>query len=416
MVTPLELLLGLRYLRARTRNRFVSFISVASTVGIALGVAALITVISVMNGFSGELRDNLLSLTAHVTVRGADGSPLDDWRALRERLAAAPGVAAVSAFVEGEGMVVQGTRLRGVRLEGLDPADPDVRAALGTRVVRGELDALVPGSDAALLGAGLAAVLGIDVGRRVNLLLPRVGAATQVVPTLTRVTLAGVFDTGVQERDNSGIVLHRQDAAALLGLPDDAVDGLRVRLLDLMAAPRLAGEWQRTLGTAVQVTDWSQEQAAYFRAVKLEKVMMFLILSLIVAVAVFNVVATLVMVVNDKRTDIAILRTMGLTPASVTAVFVLQGVLIGLIGTGAGLLGGLALSWNLEALLPRVEALLHVKLIPTDVYYVNHIPVDVRAVEVLWISLSAFLLATLATVYPARRAAATQPADALRYE
>jgi lipoprotein-releasing system permease protein len=417
MITPVELSLSLRYLRARTRNRFVSFITLASTAGIALGVATLITVISVMNGFSGELRDSLLSLSAHVTVRAADRGPLTDWEALRSTLASDPHAVAVTPYVEGEGMLVHAARLRPVQVEGVFLDDPVMRDRLGSRLVRGDLDGLVRRNDAVLVGVGLAALLGVDVGQRLNLLVPRVEAGVgRVRPVLTRLTIAGVFRAGVQEHDNGRVILGAAEAAAMFGKPVGAVDGLRVMLDDLMRAPGTVARWQDPVGPAVALTDWSTEQASYFRAVRMEKVMMFLILSLVVGVAAFNIVATLVMVVKDKRTDIAILRTMGLSPRSVTTVFVTQGVLIGLIGVVTGLAAGLALTSHLDTLLPWVESVFRIRLIPTDVYYLDHIPTDVRAREVAFIAISAFVLAALATVYPARRAANTPAADALRYE
>lgn len=416
MIRPLELLISLRYLRARTRSRFVSFISLASTLGIGLGVAALITVISVMNGFSGELRDNLLQATAHVTVRAADGGAVPAWRDVVDALAQDPRVVQVTSYVEGEGMLARGTRLRGARVEGQDLADDRVTERLRQALVQGQLEALRPGSATALIGSGLAALLGVHVGERVNLLLPAVDGRGEVQPSYARLTVAGITEDGVQAVDNVRVVLPAADAAALLGRPADAVDGVRVSLERLMAAPSVAQQWSKRLGERYRVTDWADEQASYFRAVATEKLMMTLILSLIVAVAAFNVVASLVMVVNDKRSDIAILRTLGLPARSVTAVFVLQGLLIGLIGVAGGLLSGLALVTHLDVVVPKLEALLHVKLIPTDVYYINHIPVDLRMGEVLAIAGGAFVLAVLATIYPARQAAATSPADALRYE
>jgi lipoprotein-releasing system permease protein len=417
MITPVELLLSLRYLRARTRTRFVSFISVASTAGIALGVAALITVIAVMNGFSGELRDNLLSLNAHATVRASDPrQSLPDWLSLRGTLLGEAGVLAVTPYLEGEGMLVAGSRLRPVRVDGVFLQAPTVRETLEERLLRGGLAPLEGGDDAVLIGAGLAALLGVDVGGRVNLLVPDHGRGGLVSPVLNRLTVAGVFEAGIQEHDTGRIILGSELAASILGRPDAVADGLRVVLDDLMRAPAFAERWQASLAPGLRVTDWSTQQASYFRAVRMEKMMMFLILSLIVAVAAFNIVATLVMVVNDKRTDIAILRTMGLAPTSVTTVFVVQGVLIGFIGVLAGLSGGLLLTQHLDSVLPWLESALHIRLIPTDVYYLDHIPTDLRWREVVVIALTAFMLASVATVYPARQAARTQPADALRYE
>ena len=416
MIQPLELLIGLRYLRARTRSRFVSFISFASTAGIGLGVAALVTVISVMNGFTGELRTNLLQATAHVTVRGAEGGAVSAWPSLVRTLRADPRVTDVTTYLEGEGMLARGTRLRGARVEGLDLTDEAVQGRLRRSLVEGDLVPLERGERAALIGSGLAALVGTRVGESLNLLLPEVRANGEVIPSYARVRVAGITDDGVQAVDNVRVVLTGEFAAQLLGRPANTVDGVRANLREVMAAPAVAQDLAGSVGGDYRVTDWADEQASYFRAVAAEKLMMTLILSLIVAVAAFNVVASLVMVVNDKRTDIAILRTLGLPARSVTAVFVLQGFLIGVIGALGGLIMGLTLAYNLDAVVPRLESLLHVKLIPTDAYYLTHIPVDVRPAEVAAIAVGAFLLALLATIYPARRAAATQPADALRYE
>ncbi|MEM9385799.1 MAG: lipoprotein-releasing ABC transporter permease subunit [Pseudomonadota bacterium] len=416
MIRPLELLLSLRYLRARTRNRFVSFIALASTVGIGVGVAALITVISVMNGFSAELRDNLLAVSAHVTVRHPGAAPQEGWAPVLEALSRGHGVSGVTAYVEGEGMLARGARLRGTRVEGLDPTAPTVSRQLENSLVAGDLSGVTVNSRAALVGAGLAALLGAKVGERLNLLVPKVGPRGKVTPSFERITVAGIIEDGVQEIDSTRLVMHRSDVAALLGRERSHLDGVRVQLEDLMTAPAVAERWQERLPVGFTVEDWADEQASYFRAVATEKFMMTLILSLIVAVAAFNVVATLVMVVNDKRTDIAILRTMGLTPRSVTFVFLTQGCLIGLIGVLGGLALGLLITLNLETLVPAVEGVLRIKLIPTDVYYLNDIPTDVRVHEVSLITLGAFALSALSTLYPARRAARTQPADALRYE
>ncbi|MEO0421640.1 MAG: lipoprotein-releasing ABC transporter permease subunit [Pseudomonadota bacterium] len=416
MIRPLELLLSLRYLRARTRSRFISFIALASTVGVGVGVAALITVISVMNGFSGELRDNLLAVSAHVTVRHPGAAPEQGWDPVLDTLEGSDGVGAVTAYVEGEGMLARGARLRGTRVEGVDPTAPAVRRQLEYALVAGDLARVTADSRAALIGSGLSALLGARVGERLNLLVPRVGPRGKVTPSFERITVAGIIEGGVQEIDSTRLVMHRADVAALLGRDPAHLDGVRVQLEDLMAAPRVAERWQARLPGGFTVTDWADEQASYFRAVATEKFMMSLILSLIVAVAAFNVVATLVMVVNDKRTDIAILRTMGLTPRSVTLVFFAQGCLIGLIGVLGGLALGLLITLNLETLVPAVEGVLRIKLIPTDVYYLNNIPTDVRVHEVALITLGAFALSALSTLYPARRAARTQPADALRYE
>jgi lipoprotein-releasing system permease protein len=413
MYQPLEVYVGLRYLRAKHANRYVSFISLASVLGIAVGVSALIVVISVMNGFGDELRDRLLSLNAHATVRTAGGGPLDDWRAVQRRALEQPLVVGAAPFVAGEGMLANGPHLSGVQLEGVLPEEEPAVSGIADELREGSLDDLEPGAHRILLGAVLARVIDAGVGDGVNILVPRL-SGRDVTPRLQRFTVAGIFEAGVPEHDALRALVHLDDATALLGV--GGVTAVRLRLANVMRAPAVARDLGAALGERYAVADWTREQATYFRAIRIEKAMMAVILSLIVAVAAFNIVATLVMVVTEKRPDIAILRTLGLEPGAVVRIFVVQGLVIGLTGTLVGVGAGVALALNVETLVPGIESLLGVKLMPADVYYVTQVPSDVRWPEVAAIALAAFVLTALATLYPARHAARVQPAEALRYD
>jgi len=413
MYRPLALFVGLRYLRAKHANRYVSFISLASVIGVALGVWALIVVISVMNGYANELRDRLLSLSAHVTVRAPHGA-LADWASVEAVERRQAGVTGAAPFVEGDGMLVNGTHLSGVQIQGVLPAkEPDV-SDIADELQEGTLESLEPGAHHILLGAVLAQIAEVRIGDQVNVLVPRASRGS-VEPRLERYTVTGIFEAGTPDQDALRAYIHLSDASALFGL-GEGVSGVRLRLADLMRAPGVAAALAATLGSGYAVSDWTQEQATYFRAVKIEKGMMFFILLLIVAVAAFNIVATLVMVVTEKRSDIAILRTLGLEPRSVMRIFLVQGIVIGLAGTLVGALLGVISALNVETIVPRLESLFGVKLIPADVFYVTSVPSDLRSSDVLAITVTAFVLTGLATIYPARRAAATHPAEALRYD
>jgi lipoprotein-releasing system permease protein len=413
MYRPLELFVGLRYLRSKHANRYVSFISLASVLGVGLGVGALIVVISVMNGLGDGLRDRLLGLNAHVTVRAAEGA-LGDWQDVQAQARAQPGVLGAAPFVDGEGMLVNGPNLSAVQIQGVLPAEEPAVSEIASELQEGTLESLEPGSHHILLGAVLAQLAGVRVGDGVNVLVPRVSGRS-VLPHLERYTVTGIFEAGIPEHDALRALVHKDDAAALFAL-DHGVSGVRVRVADVMRAPDIARAMGAALGSAYAVSDWTQEQANYFRALRIEKTMMFLILSLVVAVAAFNIVATLVMVVTEKRADIAILRTIGLEPSSVTRIFVVQGIIIGAVGTAVGVLLGVALALNVETLVPQLESLFGRKLLPADVFYVTAVPSHLRWPEVLAIAGTAFVLTAIATIYPARRAARVQPAEALRYD
>ena len=413
MFRPLALFVGLRYLRARRRTRFVSFISLMSLLGVTVGVAALIVVLSVMNGFENELRQRLLSMTSHATITGPDRR-LADWAEVSDRVTAVPGVQAAAPFVEIQGMLGNGSRLKAAIVRGIEPAREPAVSALHEHLVFGELEALQPGTGNIVLGRFLASQLRVGPGDRLTLMVPS-GSDGRLVPKLHSLTVAGVFEVGMQEHDGVLGLVHIDDAADILGLGRD-VSGLRLALDDMLQAPAVSREISAGLGAGYTARDWTQENASYFRAVGIEKTMMTIVLLLVVAVAAFNIVATLVMVVTDKRSEIAILRTIGVPPGGVTRIFLGQGLVIGVVGTLLGVALGVPLALNVEQIAPRLESLLGVDILPADVYYIASMPSDLRVPDVVRVSLLAFGLCALATLYPSWRAARTQPAEALRYD
>ena len=413
MINPVELFVGLRYLRAKRRTRFVSFITLISLLGIALGVAALIVILSVMNGFEGELRSRLLSMSAHGFATGSDGVT-HDWRQLVEAVEADEGVAAAAPVVELEGMIQSGRELRAVMVHGVDPGYEQRLSGDVINLVEGSLSALQPGSRSIILGRVLAYDLGVRVGDGVVLLIPRPAGDGTMEPVLERFVMSGVFEAGLQDHDSILALVNARDAAGIVGL-DDEVTAVRYRAHDVMAAPAITARLTQRL-QGVKASDWTIENASYFRAIRLEKMMMSLILSLIIGVAAFNIVASLVMVVTDKTNDIAILRTLGMGPNGVVRVFFVQGAVIGWAGVLVGVLLGIVLAINVPVIVPVLEQLFGFQIMPGDVYYVTRIPSELEWADVTVISVAAFVLTSLATLYPARRAALVNPAVALRYE
>lgn len=413
MINPVELFIGLRYLRAKRRTRFVSFITLISLIGIALGVAALIVILSVMNGFEGELRSRLLSMSAHGFVTGNHGVT-SDWRQLVSDVEAEDGVAAAAPVVELEGMIQSGCDLRAVIVHGIEPGYEDRLSGDVINLVEGELSNLQPGSRGIILGRVLAYDLGVRIGDGVVLLVPRPVGDGTIEPVLERFVMTGVFEAGLQDHDSILALVNAYDAAGVLDLGDE-VTAVRFRAHDVMAAPAISKRLVQRLD-GVTASDWTVENASYFRAIKLEKMMMSLILSLIIGVAAFNIVASLVMVVTDKTNDIAILRTLGMGPNGVVRVFFVQGAMIGWAGVLVGVLLGIILAINVPVIVPVLEQLFGFQIMPGDVYYVTRIPSELEWPDVAVISIAAFLLTSLATLYPARRAALVNPAAALRYE
>jgi lipoprotein-releasing system permease protein len=415
MFRPLELFIGMRYTHAKRRTHFISFISMTSMLGIALGVTALITVLSVMNGFERELRDRILGMASHAAVTTFEGY-LADWQRVKQIVMKNPDVIAAAPYVSGETMLSAGSRVSGAVIRGILPEEEGSVSDVVSHIKAGSLNLLKPGDYGIILGSELAYALGVGTGDAVTVISPEVMVGpTGVMPTLRRFTVVGLFEVGMYEYDRGVALVHMKDAERLFRLGDN-VTGVRLKLDDLFAAPRVASELSRRLGANYRVEDWTRQHANFFRAVKTEKRVMFIILTLIVAVAAFNIVSTLVMVVTDKRADIAILRTLGASPRSIMVIFVIQGAVIGLLGTLLGVLGGVSLALNVETIVPAIESFFKVKFLAADVYYISEVPSDLQWHDVAVMSSVAMVLSLLATLYPAWRAARTHPAEALRYE
>jgi len=415
-LSPYELAIGLRYTRARKgsgRNAFISFIALMSMAGIALGVAALIVVLSVMNGFQQELRNRILSVASHIEVRGIPA--LADWEAVARQALENPRVKAAAPYVLGQAMLSAGDVNRGVIVRGIDPAREDTVADIGSHMRRGSLADLKPGGFGIVLGAEVARALGVLVGDTVVAITPQ-GTVTPAgtLPRIKSFRVVGIFEIGMYEFDSGLALIDLADAQKLYRV--DGVSGVRLKLDDLFAAPSVARELARTVRTDAELRDWTQSHANFFRAVQIEKRVMFIILTLIVAVAAFNIVSAQVMLVTDKQADIAILRTLGASPASILTIFVIQGALIGAIGTLIGVAGGVALALNVETVVPAIERTLGVTFLDKSIYYISDLPSDLQRADVVTIALIALALALVATLYPSWRAARVNPAEALRYE
>lgn len=381
--------------------------------GIALGVAALITVISVMNGFETELRERILGMVSHATLEARDG--LTEWPDALDVANQHPSVVGAAPYIEQETMM-QGRKVTGAIVRGIDPAMEPLVSDVADQMLIGQLDQLQPGEYNIVLGIGLAIRLRADVGDSILVYAPQIRtSAIGVLPQVRKFNVVGVFEAGMHEYDSALAFMHKDDAARLFRL-GDAVSGIRLKLDDLFAARRVARELTPLMPEAVMVVDWTQRNANFFRAVKMEKTVMFVILSLIVGVAAFNIVSTLVMVVQDKRGDIAILRTLGASPASILGIFMVQGILIGVIGTLLGTVGGIALASNVDVIVPWLERQFSVDFLSADVYYITDLPSELKMNDVLSICGLSFVLSALATLYPAWRGARTDPAAALRYE
>ncbi len=415
MALPYELLIGLRYTRAKRRNHFISFISLISMLGIGLGVAALIVVLSVMNGFQTELRGRILAVVSHVQISGASGE-MPGWQRVAEQAATHPQVTATAPFVQAQGMLSYGQSVRGALVRGIVPELEDKVADFRQHMKSGSLDALTPDSFNIILGTELARALGVFVGDKVTLIAPQ-GVVTPagVVPRLKTFNVVGLFEVGMFEYDN-GLALIRMEDAQRLYRMEDRVSGVRLKIDDLFKARRVASELASRIDADAFISDWTRSHANFFRAVQIEKNMMFIILSLIVAVAAFNIVSTLVMAVTDKQADIAILRTLGASPASIMVVFMVQGALIGFIGLGLGIAGGVALALNIDVVVPFIERLLGTQFLSKEVYYISELPSELQWSDVTTITGVAFVLALVATLYPSWRASRVNPAEALRYE
>jgi len=410
-----ELFIGLRYTRAKRRNHFISFISLISMCGIALGVAALIVVLSVMNGFQKELRTRILGVASHVQVSGPGGE-LPAWQQVAEQAMRHKSVLAAAPYVSAQGMLSFEQTVRGALVRGVLP-DAEEQVADFNRYMRGgSMQALKPGEFGIILGAELARALRVFVGDKVTLIAPQ-GLVTPaaILPRLKQFKVVGLFEAGMYEYDSGLALVHMADAQALYRMEGN-VSGVRLKLDDLFRAPQVARELLRLIPGDVYITDWTRSHANFFRAVQIEKNVMFIILLLIVAVAAFNIVSTLVMAVTDKESDIAILRTLGASPGSIMQVFIVQGALIGVIGLALGLLGGIALALNIDVVVPAIERLFNTQFLAKEVYYISELPSDLQWRDVGIIAAVSFLLTLLATLYPSWRASRVNPAEALRYE
>lgn len=413
MFKPVPVAIGLRYLRAKRRNGFISFISMASILGIALGVTVLITTLAVMSGFQKEIRDRLLQMTAHATV-SADGAPMQDWQRAVALATQDPRVAGAAPYIEKEGLI-SGALNQPAMVQGILPAEEPKVSVIADKMKKGRIDQLVPGSFNIVLGQELALWLGVDVGDTVLVTLADVqGTPMGALPRVKRFTVSGIFEAGYNEVDRGLAVVNMEDLQRVLKM--DGVTGVRLKLHDMDKAFEVARDLALKLQGPYRVTDWMQENANLYQSLKMEKTVMGILLSLIIAMGAFNLVSSQVMLVTDKQADIAILRTLGLTPGGVMQVFMVQGSLIGIIGTVAGVIGGIVLTLNLERILDAIEAVFHVTLLPEDVYYITGLPTDLQPRDVVVIAIVALAMSFVATLYPAWRAARTQPAEALRYE
>ncbi len=410
-----ELLVGLRYTRAKRRNHFISFISLISMAGIALGVAALIVVLSVMNGFQKELRARILGVASHVQISSLDNR-LRDWQKVAALAMQDSRVLAAAPFVQAQAMLAAGQAVRGTVVRGVLPEREEQVAEIGKQMRSGSLAALKPGGFGIVLGSELARALGVVTGDKVAVIAPQ-GQVTPagLIPRLKQFTVAGIFEVGMFEYDAGLALMHMEDAQKLYQL-GDAVSGVRLRLDDLFAARSVAREVTAKLDRDTYATDWTRSHANFFRAVEIEKRVMFIILTLIVAVAAFNIVSTLVMLVQDKQADIAILRTLGASPLSIIEIFMIQGSLIGVIGTLIGVVGGVLIGLNVDTVVPAIEHVLGFKFLAKDVYYISDLPSDVQGGDVITIGLVSLVLSFVATLYPSFRASRVNPAEALRYE
>ncbi|NDP37846.1 MAG: lipoprotein-releasing ABC transporter permease subunit [Rhodoferax sp.] len=418
MQLPYELILGWRYTRAgraTRRNGFISFISGVSMLGIALGVAALIIVLSVMNGFQKEVRDRMLGVVSHIEILAPNGAALPDVALTLSQVRAHPQVIGAAPFIATQALLARGEDMKGTMVRGIEPRlEPEV-TDLAIELKNTGLNRLIPGEFGVVLGGELARSLGVSQGDKVTLVAPS-GQVTPagVVPRLKQMTVVGTFDSGHFEYDSALVLMHIEDAARIFRL--EGPSGVRVKLRDLHQAREVAADLAKTLSGELLIRDWTRQNRTWFAAVQMEKRMMFIILTLIVAVAAFNLVSTLVMTVTDKRADIAILRTLGASPRSIMGIFVVQGAMVGVIGTFAGLALGLGVAFNIDVIVPALERLFHASFLPKDIYLISRMPSDPQQADIVPIAVISLVLAFLATLYPSWRASRVNPAEALRYE
>lgn len=417
MFTPLELNIGLRYLRAKRRNQFISFISLTSMLGIVLGVTALITVLSVMNGFEKELRERILGMASHITITRMDGAPLQDWETMGQAIAQTnPRIVGMAPYVRKEVMMSFGSQVQGGLLRGVLPEQDPAVSDVWQKMLYGELGDLRAGEFGIVLGKSLARNLGVVMGDKITVVTPQASnTPAGIMPRMKRFTVQGIFEVGMHEYDSAMALVHLEDAERLFRL-EGGVTGLRLKLDDMFQVVPVRNQLVEALPGGYWISDWTMRHANLFRAVKIEKTMMFIILLLIVAVAAFNIVSTLVMVVTDKQADIAILRTLGSTPGSIMVIFIVQGVVIGVVGVMLGVVGGVTLALNLNTVVVWLEQVLNLQFMPADIYYIDTFPSELHWDDVIKIAAISVALSVVGTLYPAWRASRTQPAEALRYE
>lgn len=409
-----ETMIGLRYVRARRRNHFISFISLTSMLGVGLGVMALIVVLSVMNGFEKELKERILGMASHATIM-QNSEDFSNWQAVAKEVVRHPDITGVAPYLHAEGMLVNQKKVSGAIIRGILPDEEPKVAVVTEKMIQGNLDQLQPGEFNIILGKELARALGVGPGDKVMLIAPRANVTPAgILPRLKRFTLVGIFAVGMHEFDSALALIHLEDAERLFRKTGPS--GLRLKTSDILQAPKISRDIVAQLPGRYRVMDWTQRHANFFRALKTEKTVMFVILTLIVAVAAFNIISTLVMMVADKQPDIAVLRTLGASPSSILRIFMIQGTIIGIVGISLGVIGGVWLAANIETLVPAIESMLGRKFLSPDVYYISDLPSDMHWEDVILISIIAFVLSLLATIYPALRASRTQPAEALRYE
>ncbi len=416
MFKPLSVYIGLRYTRAKRRNHFISFISLTSMLGIALGITVLITVLSVMNGFDYQIKRRIFSMANQVTITTLNQG-ITNWQALSRKVAATTDVTGVAPFVNGQGMLSNKGVVRAVIINGIAPKSKQNVFELGDKIVAGSLTALKPGNFGIVMGDKLAQYLGLQIGAKVTLFTPQINVSpAAVMPRFKRFTLVGIFHAGTGFEFNTRLAyINIHDAQALYQL-GSRITGLRLKLDDLYKAPQVVTRLAAKLTDNFWITDWTQQFGSFFKAIAMEKTMMFLILLLIIAVAVFNLVSTLVMVVTDKQADIAILRTLGASPRFITTVFIIQGLLVGLFGTLLGLIGGVLLATHVTKIFDLIQTYFHIQFLSSSVYYVNYLPSRLQWPDVWHICIAALVMSLVATIYPAWRASRVQPAEALRYE
>ncbi len=415
-MSPYELFIGLRYTRAKKRNHFISFISLISLLGITLGMTALITVMSVMNGFQKEVRARILGVASHVQISGFDNR-LTDWEFTAAEASRHPDVIAAAPFVNAQAMVSYDQVVHGAIVRGILPDKENTVADFETMMISGALQDLQPGEFNIIIGMELSRSLGAYRGDKIVLISPQ-GQVTPagILPRLKQFTVVGIFEAGHFEYDSGLVLIHMNDAQKLYRMTDDAVSGVRLKLNDMFLAPGVVNDLATSLSGAFYITDWTKQHANYFRAIQIEKRMLSLILALIIAVAAFNIVSTLVMAVTDKQSDIAILRTLGASPGSIMKIFIVQGTFIGVAGTVLGVTGGMLLAFNVGEVVAFIEWIFSVQFLSNEIYYISEIPSDPQTEDIITVALVSFALSLLATLYPSYRASKVNPAEALRYE